>query len=228
MKYFKDALHLFFPKLCVTCNLKLLINEQMICTLCRHDLPIICYKDYKDTKIKKAFAGRIPLEMAVSFLFYRKNGKTKKIIRQLKYKGDQSIGTFLGNWFGAILKNSNQFNTIDYIIPVPLHKRKLKQRGYNQLTTFGICLAKHLNSHYNSTTLKRVSSTKTQTLKQRFDRFKNIETTFQLTANENLKNKHILIIDDVITTGATLEACCKELLKIQGIKISIATMAYTE
>lgn len=228
MNYLQDVLHLFFPKICITCNAKLLQSEKIICTLCRHDLPIICYKDYKDNKITKALYGRIPIEKANAFLFYRKDGKTKDLIHALKYKGNQEVGIFIGDWFGNILKDSNELNDIDCIIPVPLHPKKMKQRGYNQLTTFGESLSKHLEKPYVADVLIRISASKTQTFKQRFERFSNNETKFSITNTSILKNKHILLIDDVITTGATLESCCKELLTSENLKISVVTMAYTE
>lgn len=228
MNLLQDVLHLFFPKICITCDTKLLQSEKIICTLCRHDLPIICYKSYKDNKITKSFYGRIPIEKATSFLFYRKEGKTKQLIHALKYKGNQEIGDFIGNWFGNILKESNEFTNIDCIIPVPLHPKKLRKRGYNQLTTFGLRLSEHLEKPYLENILIRTSASKTQTFKQRFERFSNNNTKFSVSDLSVLKNKHILLIDDVITTGATLEACCKELLAAENVKISIVTMAYTE
>lgn len=228
MKYLLSVTHLFYPKICITCHTELLISEKLICTTCRHDLPIICYNDFKNNKIKNTFLGRLPIEKAISFLYYRKEGKVKKLIHALKYKGKQKVGNFIGDWFGNSLKESNQLNDIDYVIPVPLHKKKLKRRGYNQLTTFGLTLSKHLNTIYNPDILIRTDSSKTQTFKQRFERFSNNETKFSLVDFEIFKNKHILLIDDVITTGATLESCCKELLKTENIKISIVTMAYTE
>ena len=109
MKYLQDVFHLFFPKICITCESKLLQSEKIICTLCRHDLPIICYKDYKDNKITKAFYGRISIVKANSFLSYRKDGKTKDLIHALKYKGNQEVGYFIGDWFGHVLKESNDF-----------------------------------------------------------------------------------------------------------------------
>ncbi|NVK53578.1 MAG: ComF family protein [Flavobacteriaceae bacterium] len=228
MNYFRDILHLFFPKLCITCNTQLLETEQLLCTLCRHDLPLICYKSYKDNKIAKSFAGKIQIENATALLFYRKTGKTKKLIHALKYKSGQEIGTMFGNWLGVTLKQAHQFDTIAFIIPVPLHPRKQKQRGYNQVTTFGLSLAKQLNKTYLPDVLIRISAAKTQTFKQRFERFNNSSTKFYLTDKHLLANKHILLIDDVITTGATLEACCKELFRAANVKISIATIAYTE
>ncbi|WP_369048200.1 ComF family protein [Tenacibaculum sp. UWU-22] len=228
MQFLKDILYLFYPKICVTCKNNLLENEKTICTFCRHDLPILCYKNVYENEIINIFKGRVPVEKATAFLIFRKISKTKTLIHELKYKNNEEIGVFIGNWFGKILKNSNQFNDIDYIVPVPLHPKKLKKRGYNQLTKFGECLSNELEVTYMPSVLFRVSDTQTQTYKHRFERFLNANTKFSLTNTTVFNNKHILLIDDVITTGATIEACCKELLKTPNIKISIATMAYTE
>jgi ComF family protein len=228
MQFLKDFFYLFYPKSCATCENKLVTNENILCTYCRHDLPLIGYTDYRKNKVTEIFYGRVPIEKGMSFLFFRKKGKGKALIHQLKYKGNEEVGSFIGNWFGEILSESKEFDGVDYIIPVPLHKNKLKKRGYNQVTKFGETLSVILNIPYKEKLLIRASSTKTQTLKQRFDRFKNIDTQFLLTDTCCCKDKHVLLIDDVITTGATLEACSKELLKIKGIKISIATMAFTE
>ena len=185
-------------------------------------------KTLENNKITKAFYGRIPIEKATSFLFYRKEGKTKKLIHALKYKGNQEVGNFIGDWFGGILKDSSEFKDIDCIIPVPLHPKKQRKRGYNQLTTFGLRLSEHLTKPYLEDVLIRTSASKTQTFKQRFERFSNNSTKFSVPDPSIIKNKHILLVDDVITTGATLESCCKELLNSESIKISIVTMAYTE
>ena len=229
MQILKDFLQLFYPSLCVCCEKELLSEEKIICSFCSFDLPIINHTNYKDNRVAQTFFGRVPIEKATSFLYFRKVGKTRDLIHELKYKSNEDIGVFLGNWFGQILKDSNQFNDIDCIIPVPLHKKRLQERGYNQVTKFGECLSTILNVTYNPEVLVRVSSTKTQTFKERLERFSNNETKFKLTNSSILKDKHVLLIDDVITTGATLEACCKELLKTTGnIKISIVTMAFTE
>ena len=228
MLFLKDIFHLFYPKLCVVCKQQLITNEKVLCTFCRHDLPIIEETNYRKNKITELFYGRIPIEKGISFLFFRKKGKVKDIIHQLKYKGNQEIGLFLGDWFGEILKENKEFNEVDVIIPVPLHQKKLRQRGYNQVTKFGERLGEILAIPYTPNVLMRTSFGKTQTFKNRFARFKDIETTFLLTDTLCFENKHILLIDDVITTGATLEACCNELLKTKNIKISILTMAFTE
>lgn len=226
--FLKDFIELFYPKLCAVCESQLLSEEKVLCTYCRHDLPLMDITNFKDNRVINSFYGRIPIEKAISFLYYRKVGKAKTLIHQLKYKGNQEIGTFLGDWFGRILKELNVFNDVDYIVPVPLHPKKEKQRGYNQLTTFGLRLSTLLEIPYQPNILVRKSTEKTQTLKQRFERFSNASTKFSIADNSLFTNKHILLIDDVITTGATLEACCVALLKTPQIKISIATMAFTE
>ncbi|WP_343330942.1 ComF family protein [Polaribacter staleyi] len=228
MRILKDLFNLFYPKLCANCEHQLTQNENVLCTFCRHDLPLTNFTDSLENKIAKTFYGRVAIEKANSLLFFRKTGITKKLIHELKYKGNEEIGHFFGNWLGEILKENKDFLDIDVIIPVPLHPKKRRQRGYNQVTKFGKSLSKHLEKPLIENILIRTSTSKTQTFKARFERFNNIDTKFQLSDFTILKNKHVLLIDDVITTGATLEACAKELQKTAGVKISILTMAYTE
>ncbi|MCI2228790.1 ComF family protein [Polaribacter sp. MSW13] len=228
MRFLKDFFDVFYPKLCASCDKPLINNEITLCTFCRHDLPLTNFTNYSENKIVKIFYGRVAIEKANALLYYRKKGITKKLIHDLKYKGNQEIGEFFGNWWGSILKENNEFYDVDFIIPVPLHPKKLKKRGYNQVTKFGKKISQHLNIPFNHNTLTRVSTSKTQTFKSRFERFSNIDTKFFLKDNTFFKGKHVLLIDDVITTGATLEACIRELQKTQEIKISILTMAYTE
>lgn len=227
MNLLQNTFQLFYPEICIGCNNHLYKNEIVLCANCRHQLPLIKTTNYQNNEITAIFYGRTPIQKAVSFLYLKKEGITKQLILHLKYKKTQNIGTFIGHWFGTILHNSNEFCTIDYIIPVPLHPDKLRQRGYNQLTCFGKTLGKILNIKFSPFILKRISNTKTQTVKKRFERFSNGKTKFNLSDLTIFENKHILLIDDVITTGATLEACCKELQKTNNIHISIATMAFT-
>ncbi|WP_299062503.1 phosphoribosyltransferase family protein [uncultured Polaribacter sp.] len=228
MRFLNDFLNLFFPKLCANCNNQLTQNENVICTFCRHDLPLTNFTNYRDNKIISTFYGKVAIEKANALLFYRKEGITKKLIHELKYKGNEEIGSFFGNWLGSLLKQNKEFNDIDYIIPVPLHSKKRKQRGYNQVSKFGKNVSKHLEKPFIENFLIRRSTSKTQTFKARFERFNNIDTQFLLKNLSIFKNKHLLLIDDVITTGATLESCVKELQKTENVKISILTIAYTE
>ncbi|QMU66108.1 MAG: ComF family protein [Flavobacteriaceae bacterium] len=226
--FIKDLFSLFYPALCPLCEQPLLLGEMVICTVCRHDMPVIYDKNFKKNKIATVFYGKIPIVYATSFLLFQKEGKVKKLIHELKYRGNQSIGIFLGKWFGTLLLHSVIFKDIDIVIPVPLHKKKQRKRGYNQLTTFGESISKILNIPYMEGVLLRSSVSKSQTFKNRFERFSDLTTKFYVSDHTILENKHILLIDDVITTGATLEACCLELQKTPAIKISIITMAATE
>ena len=228
MQFLKDFFHLFYPKLCANCENNLTENETVICTFCRHDLPLTNFIDYKKNKVHETFYGRVSIEKAYSLLFFRKKGITKKLIHELKYKGNEDIGIFFGNWLGEVLKENKQFSDVDFIVPVPLHLKKMKTRGYNQVTKFGQSLSKHLKISFIENILIRTATSKTQTFKARFERFNNLNTKFLLKDASIFTNKHVLLIDDVITTGATLEACIKELQKTKGIKVSILTIAYTE
>lgn len=228
MQFLKDFFHLFYPKLCANCKNNLTENETVICTFCRHDLPLTNFIDYKKNIVHVTFYGRVSIEKAYSLLFFRKIGITKKLIHELKYKGNEDIGIFFGNWLGEVLKENKQFSDVDFIVPVPLHLKKMKTRGYNQVTKFGQSLSKHLKISFIENVLIRIATSKTQTFKDRFERFNNLNTKFLLKDASIFTNKHVLLIDDVITTGATLEACIKELQKTKGIKVSILTIAYTE
>jgi len=228
MSFLKDVFTIFFPEVCLCCNNYLLKNEYAVCLNCRHDLPVTHFTFEKDNLVEKSFYGRIPVENATALFYFLKKGKVQQLIHELKYNKQQQAGTFIGNWLGDEIVESRRFKNIDYIIPVPLHHKKLKSRGYNQVTTFGKGLAKKLQIPYDETILVRISSTKTQTKKIRLDRWKNVQELFYVPNNSILENKHILLIDDVITTGATLEACCKAFSKTKGLKISIACMAYTK
>lgn len=228
MKGLQNLFNLFYPNVCVCCDQYLLDQEKIICIECRLDLPFINNSDISSNPLTQTLEGRVFLEKGVSFLYYHPEGKVKKLIHQLKYKNNQKVGIFLGEWFGQKLLKTTKFSDIDFIIPVPLHKNKLKLRGYNQLTKFGKSLSSILKIEYLEGVLIRNAMTKTQTFKKRVDRFKSLTNNFTITNTDILINKHVLLIDDVVTTGATLEACCNELLKVEGVKISIVTIALTE
>ena len=224
----QNIFNLFYPEVCVCCENHLTENEHLVCLECRFDFPMTNFTSENENEVEKVFYGRIPIEQATSLFYFLKKGKVQTLIHQLKYRRQQQVGTFVGNWLGDEILESDRFKHLDAIIPVPLHKNKLKKRGYNQVTTFGKSLSKKLNIPYIEDILVRTSFTKTQTKKIRIDRWKNVQEIFENTNPKALENKHILLIDDIITTGATLEACYSVLKKSKNLKISIACMAYTK
>ncbi len=228
MRIFNDILNIFFPNVCLSCDSVLTQHENTLCSRCLADLPLTNYLKNENINVVKVFYGRIKIEHATALLFYHKKGITQELIHKLKYKGYEQIGTFFGDWLGIDLKKEGIFKDIDYIIPVPLHKNRLKSRGYNQVTKFGQRLAFHLDKPFIEDKLIRTNANKTQTKKSRLERIKNVNELFYLTDNLFFEGKHILLIDDIITTGATIEACANELLKTKNIKISLAVMAITE
>jgi ComF family protein len=228
MQIFKDIFYLFFPKVCLSCKLQLTHNERTICTLCRHDFPETCYTNVEENLLEKKFYGRIPLEEATSLFFFHKKGKIQTLIHELKYKGSQELGTFFGNWLGNEMMESDRFKTVDYIIPVPLHPRKIKKRGYNQLTKFGQAMSSHINIPFIENELIKTETTITQTIKGRLERWNKNNELFKVKDMSFFKDKHVLLIDDITTTGATLEMCAQEILKSENCKISIAVIAFRE
>ena len=225
---FKSIINLFFPPVCAGCNSFLLVNEKVICTVCRHDIPLTNHHLNPENDAFKKFYGRIPVLHASALFYFHKKGIVQQLIHNLKYKGQEEIGTTLGQWYAEDLKNIEILASIDEIIPVPLHRRKLKERGYNQVTAFGKALSSSLNIDYNDSLLIRNVYSKTQSKKNLLGRTEGIETIFDVSFTEKDHNKHFLIIDDVITTGSTLEACSKVMLKIPGAKISIVCMAMAQ
>ncbi|PRZ26401.1 ComF family protein [Flavobacterium granuli] len=225
---FQSILNLFFPKVCAGCNSFLLTNENVICTLCRHHIPLTNHHLNPENEAFKKFYGKVPIEHASALFYFHKKGIVQEVIHKLKYKGHEEIGTVLGNWYAEDLKEISVFQEIDVIIPVPLHKKKYRQRGYNQVSTFGRALSNELNITYNDSILIRTVYSKTQSKKNLLGRTEGIETIFDVTFTEKDHHKHYLLIDDVITTGSTLEGCCRALMKIPGTKISIVCMAMAQ
>ena len=222
---FKSIINLFFPPVCAGCHSFLISNENVICTQCRHNIPLTNHHLNPENEAFKKFYGRIPVEYTSALLYFHKKGIVQELIHNLKYKGQEQIGTVLGEWYAEDLKNSQILQSVDEIIPVPLHKRKLRERGYNQVTNFGLSLSDGLNIRYNPDLLVRNIYSKTQSKKNLLNRSDGIDTIFDVAFTEKDHNKHFLLIDDVITTGSTLEACSHALLKIPGAKISIVCMA---
>jgi len=225
---FQSLLYLFFPPTCAGCQSVLMSNENVICTKCRHEIPLTQHHKNPENDAYKKFYGRIPVEQVSALVYFHKKGIVQELIHSLKYRGQEAIGTVLGEWYGEELKSSQLLQTVDAIIPVPLHPKKLRERGYNQVTEFGNALAKKLEIPVNNSILYRQVYSKTQSQKNRLGRTEGIDTIFDVSFDEKDHNKHFLLIDDVITTGATLEVCAKALLKIPGTKISIVCMAMAD
>lgn len=221
----KSLIHLFFPPVCAGCKTFLLPNENVICTTCRHEMPLTLQHLNPENEAFKKFYGRIDIEHVSALLYFHKKGIVQELIHSLKYRGQEEIGAVLGKWYAEELKNNDLLQTVDVIIPVPLHPKKLRQRGYNQVDKFGKALAEELNIDLNNKLLYRQVYSKTQSQKNLLGRTEGIDTVFDVTFSETDHNKHFLLIDDVITTGATLEVCAKALLKIPGAKISIVCIA---
>lgn len=222
---FESLKNLFFPKVCAGCHTLLMTNETVFCTTCRHEMPLTQYHLDANNEAVKKFYGKIEIEHASAFLYFNKKGMVQELIHNLKYKGYEEIGTVLGNWYVEDLKSINLKTAFDVVIPVPLHQKKFKERGYNQVTTFGKALSKGLNIPYDNSILFRTKYSKTQSKKNLLGRSEGIKNVFDVNFSEENHNKHFLLIDDVLTTGATLEACSRSLLKIPGAKISIVCMA---
>ncbi|HMR17650.1 MAG TPA: phosphoribosyltransferase family protein [Mariniflexile sp.] len=222
---FKPIVNLFFPKVCFACLNLLHDNEDTICVNCRHDLPVTNFHFDNDDTVAKVLYGRAKIEQGTALFRFEKKGLVQQLIHGLKYRGYENIGALLGNWLGSELKTLEHYQNIDVVIPVPLHKKKLRKRGYNQVAKFGQQLAKALDAEYNDKVLVKVTNTASQTTKQRFTRWINNDELFAIVNMGAIENKHLLLVDDLITTGATLEACITVLNKAKNIKISIATMA---
>ncbi|MBU2940837.1 ComF family protein [Lacinutrix sp. C3R15] len=225
---FQSIIDLFFPKVCYACYVHLQDYEQYVCTSCRHSLPVTNYHFNANNAVEKVFYGREKVEQATALLRFEKKSIVQQLIHNLKYRGYEEIGVFLGQWLGNELKEIAAYNEIDIVIPVPLHKKKLKKRGYNQVAKFGQEIAKALQADYNDASLIKITNTTSQVTKKRFARW---QTNYELFALQNaslIENKHVLIVDDIITTGATLESCIQILNKAKNVKISIATMAIVQ
>lgn len=226
--YLADFVSLLFPELCKACGESLVAGEDLLCIDCRYNLPFTDFHLKPDNLVAQQFWGKIHLEAAYAMCYFTKGGKMQHLMHQFKYRGIQNIGNLLGNIAGEQLNKNPVFSRADLIIPVPLHKSRLRKRGYNQSANFAEGLAEKLNIPVDEHNLVRIRATETQTHRSRFSRFENMQQVFALTNPETLVNKHVILVDDIVTTGSTLEACGAELLKVEGLKLSIATIAYAE
>lgn len=228
----KDWLYSFisllFPRCCVVCGRSLAKGEECICAMCNINLPRTNYHLQKDNQVEQLFWGKIPLERATSFFFYRKGSDFRQILHQLKYVGQKEIGAIMGRYMASELTVSGFFEGIDVIIPVPLHKRKQRIRGYNQSEWIARGISAVTGIYIDTEVIVRRKHTDTQTRKSTFERWENVDGIFELHHAESLKGKHLLVVDDVLTTGATTVACASRLVEIEGVRISLLTLAVAE
>ena len=219
-----DFIALFYPNLCVGCERNLYRDEKHLCLNCLTQLPRTNYHQVKENVIEKRFYGRVEIEYASTFLYFEKEIITQKLLHEIKYRGRKELGERLGALFGSQLADS-RFNEADMIIPVPLHPNKLRVRGYNQSEWIAKGIAKKMQKPLENNVLKRIIENPTQTSKGVYERWENTAGIFESENTEFIENKHLLLVDDVLTTGSTLEACIIPLKRILGVKISIAALA---
>jgi len=225
-----DFVGLIFPQVCLACEEPLARGEDHLCTLCRTQLP---YTDYhklpaSENPLARRFWGKLPMRHALSYLRFLRRGRVQHLLHQLKYKGQRDIGLVLGRWYGAELTEQGLAADFDLIVPVPLHPRKLAKRGYNQSDTFAEGLALSMTIPWSAAALCRTEQTDSQTRKNRTERWQNVAEVFAVAEPLVVISKRILVVDDVLTTGATLEACAAALLAAGAAEVSVATIACAE
>ncbi len=220
-----NFLGLLYPNLCLICGENLLKNEQQICLKCISEIPRTNFHLQKDNPVEKRFWGKAEILKATSFFFFTKGSPFQKLLHELKYRDNKEIGELMGKYAAVDLLNDEVFSSIDYIIPIPLHPKKYVKRGYNQSELICNGMAKIFNKPVDIKSLIRIRENTTQTKKSVFERYENTAGIFELKNPEVFKNKHILLVDDVLTTGSTIEAAIQALKNCEGIKISIFTLA---
>ena len=224
---FQSFIDLIFPRICAGCQQPLQLNEQQICTDCRFELPFTNSHLQVDEKLKNRFIGKVNLTHALSYLKFVKGGKVQNIMHELKYNGNQEVGEMLGRMYGADLKEKGFSNEFDLILPVPLHTNRLITRGYNQSDSLAKGLSESLKIEWRNNVLKRGIETKSQINKSRLERYENMKNVFFVDNPEELLEKRIVIVDDTLTTGATLESCALALNDVGVKNVSIIAIAAT-
>jgi len=226
MTLINDFMSLIYPRHCEACANGLFKHETYICNHCKLNLPKSNYHINEHNELSQTFAGRVPLSNGLCFYLFEKSGKVQKLLHAIKYQGQKELAQFIGNLYAQELAKTKIKDEVDVIIPIPLHKKKLKQRGYNQSEWFAMGLATGLEKPLDIHSFERAHETSTQTKKKKYQRWENVEGIFKVNEQSTFVNKHVLLVDDVITTGATIEAAWLALKDIDGIKISVASIAF--
>lgn len=224
-EYLNEFVNLFYPRLCLLCNGALVKSEALLCTHCQASLPHTYLHEQRSEILFKKLSSSLPIEHVLAYLLYQKAGSTQKLLQLIKYKNYPELAYLLGRHFGSRLKGTLLENSFDCIIPVPLHPSKQRQRGYNQSERFAEGMAESLQLPVATDWIVRIRPSDTQTRKSRLDRWINVADIFMVPEPEKLKGKRILLVDDVVTTGATLEACGQELLKAGCDQLSVGAIA---
>jgi ComF family protein len=219
-----SLLHLLFPHVCDGCGSDFINEQSRLCLRCLSALPETNFEKHHGNPVEKIFWGRLPIVHAAAHLYFTKESLVQHLMHQFKYKNNKELGWQLGRLMGIAMKNSGRFDTIDALIPLPLFPEKEKRRGYNQATVLCEGIAEIISIPVLTDIITRPQHTETQTKKGRIERWRNIEGKFRLNDATAVQNKHVLLVDDVITTGSTLEACGNELIKAENLQLSIATL----
>jgi ComF family protein len=225
-KYISGLSALLFPVICKGCGETLNASRPVLCRACESNLPRTYFEDISTNPVVHTFWGRVKLEYATSMFYYRKAELLQSLIHHLKYKRGKETGIYLGSLTGKLLNKSTMMESSDLILPVPLHVRKQKTRGYNQAALLAEGIRSVTQLPVLSNAVIRSVHSRTQTRRSRYERWQNVEGIFNVVWPDLLENKHVLIVDDILTTGATIEAMCQALSKVPGIKISVLTLGY--
>ena len=222
---FSAAAHLFYPHLCMGCGSDLLRTDDLLCFHCIDELPHTGYESMPGNPVEKIFYGRMPLEAAHAGYYFAKGALIQQLIHELKYRGNKDAGLYLSRSMGEKMLLSGRFSDIDYIVPLPLAAEKEFRRGFNQAEIICNGLSGSMNIPVLRKNITRIRFTETQTKKHRAERWENVSGSFFVNSPETIAGKHILLVDDVITTGATLEACAAAISAASTTRISIAALA---
>jgi ComF family protein len=225
-EYLSDFFNLFYPDICLSCSQALLKNEKVICFRCESELAQTEHLNNPENKLAQRFWGRVPVVGAAALLQFQKGGHVQHLLHQMKYKGRREVGGYIGKMFATQLNEPDSvIKDVDLVIPVPLHWKKLKIRGYNQCDSFAAAIAGGLGAPWSSTAIGRVQQNVAQAKRKRYDRWDNVAGIFSIIDEQQLKDKHVLLVDDIVTTGATAEACMQCMLMADNTKVSFLAMS---